>query len=388
MVEVLQFDLGAKRRAHIVLAAGGTGGHLFPAQALAEVLVARGFIVHLMSDERARSLGGRFPAIDIHAIAAATLTLSRPWRLPGQLLQLVAGFMQARKLLKAIAPAVVVGFGGYPSVPPLMAAAGAGIPVVLHEQNAVMGRANRFLTRRAQAVATSFPDVAGLAGAKARVVFTGNPVRQVVIDVRDVPYSAAAADEEFRLLVFGGSQGARFFSEFVPSAIAELALAVRRHLKITQQCRPEDLERATAVYAGLKVEAELAAFFIDLPQRMAAAHLVIARAGASTVAEIAAIGRPAIFVPLPHAIDNDQLLNAESFARAGAGWVQREGEAKADAFAALITRLRYGDADLAAAARAARALGRPDAAGRLADVVMETAGLAGKQAGPIGTSRT
>ncbi len=376
MSDALKSDLDAGRRAHIVLAAGGTGGHLFPAQALAEVLAERGIVVHLMSDHRGKSYGERFPAADIHAISAATITPSKPWRLPLQGWRLARGFMQARALLKQIAPVAVVGFGGYPSVPPLMAAHRLGLPIVLHEQNAVMGRANRFLARRARTVATSFPSVAGLEGIKANVVFTGNPLRHSVIAVRDTTYNPPAADAPFRLLVFGGSQGARFFSDFLPSAIAELPLAVLRHLKITQQCRPEDLERVKAAYAGLKVEAELQAFFADLPQRIASAHLVIARAGASTVAEIAAIGRPAIFVPLPHAIDNDQLRNAESFARAGAGWVQREAEASADGFAALLTRLRYGEADLAAAAGAARALGVPDAAERLADVVMETAGLA------------
>ena len=376
MSEGLKFDLGGARRAHIVLAAGGTGGHLFPAQALAEVLVERGFIVHLMSDARGKSFGGRFPAADIHAISAATITPSKPWRLPLQGWRLARGFFQASVLLKEIAPLAVVGFGGYPSVPPLLAAHRLGIPVVLHEQNAVMGRANRFLARRARTVATSFPTVAGLKGLKAGVAFTGNPVRQSVIAVRDVAYEPSAADAAFNLLVFGGSQGARFFSDFLPAAVADLPLAMLRNLKITQQCRAEDLERVQAAYAGLKVEAELAAFYADLPQRIAAAHLVVARAGASTVAEIAAIGRPAIFVPLPHAIDNDQLRNAESFARAGAGWVQREGEVSADGFAALLTRLRYGEADLAAAARAARALGVPDAAERLADVVMEAAAAA------------
>jgi UDP-N-acetylglucosamine--N-acetylmuramyl-(pentapeptide) pyrophosphoryl-undecaprenol N-acetylglucosamine transferase len=292
--------------------------------------------------------------------------------------RLARGYLQSRALLGAIAPVAVAGFGGYPSVPPLIAAARLGIPMILHEQNAVMGRANRFLARRARAVATSFPEVAGLAGLKAHIAFTGNPVRQAVLAVRDVPFVAPAADEMFHLLVFGGSQGARFFSDFVPATIAELPMAVRRNLKITQQCRQEDLERVKAAYEGLKVDAELAAFFADLPQRMAQAHMVIARAGASTVAEIAVIGRPAIFVPLPHAIDNDQLRNAESFARAGAGWVVREGQVTPDSFAALLTRLRYGEADLAAAAGAARALGVADAAMRLADVVMETAGLAGR----------
>jgi UDP-N-acetylglucosamine--N-acetylmuramyl-(pentapeptide) pyrophosphoryl-undecaprenol N-acetylglucosamine transferase len=362
------------RQRAMVLAAGGTGGHLFPAQALAEVLSGRGYAVHLVSDERGAAYGGRFPATAIHAIPASTLTPRRPWRLPGQLLRLARGLAQSRRLLLAIAPGAVVGFGGYPSLPPLVAASRLGIPVVVHEQNAVMGRANRFLARRARIVATSFPEVAGLAGTSAPTVITGNPVRRAVIEVRDTPYSPPGADEVFRLLVVGGSQGARFFSDFMPRVIAELPLAVRRRLSLTQQCRPEDLARVKSACERLGVEAELKAFFDDLPRRIADAHLVVARAGASTVAELAVVGRPAIFVPLPHAIDHDQQRNAESWARAGAGWVRRQDDIDAAEFAAFLTRLRYGEEDLARAAGAARALGRPDAAERLAEVVIEAAG--------------
>jgi UDP-N-acetylglucosamine--N-acetylmuramyl-(pentapeptide) pyrophosphoryl-undecaprenol N-acetylglucosamine transferase len=354
----------------IVLAAGGTGGHLFPAQALAEVLVQRGFAIHLMSDERVSQYASRFPAVEVHRISASSLTPGRPLRLPGQALRLWRGYGQAHAILSRVKPQAVVGFGGYPSVPPFIAAARLGIPAALHEQNAVMGRANRFLAGRARLIASSFPDIANLAERhRGKITVTGNPVRQQVLDVADAPYAAPAADETLRLVVFGGSQGARMFSEIMPATVAELSGAVRRKLEIVQQCRPEDLERVRAAYDELGVKAELQPFFADMPQRIAHAHLVICRSGASSVAELAVIGRPAVLVPLPSAIDNDQLRNAEAFAANGAGWVMREGSFTASDLAAFLTRIKFADGELAKAAGAARDLGRPDAAERLADEI-------------------
>lgn len=354
----------------IVLAAGGTGGHLFPAQALAEVLVQRGLAIHLMSDERVSLYASRFPAVDVHRISASSLTPGRPMRLPGQALRLWRGYRQAYAILSRVKPKAVVGFGGYPSVPPFLAAARLGIPVALHEQNAVMGRANRFLAGRARLIASSFPDIANLAERhRGKLAVTGNPVRRQVLDVADAPYAAPSADEVLRLVVFGGSQGARMFSEIMPAAVAELSGAVRRKLEIVQQCRPEDLERVRIAYGELGVTAELQPFFADMPQRIAHAHLVICRSGASSVAELAVIGRPAVLVPLPSAIDNDQLRNAEAFAGNGAGWVMREGAFTASDLAAFLTRIKFADGELAKAAGAARDLGRPDAAERLADEI-------------------
>jgi UDP-N-acetylglucosamine--N-acetylmuramyl-(pentapeptide) pyrophosphoryl-undecaprenol N-acetylglucosamine transferase len=354
----------------IVLAAGGTGGHLFPAQALAEVLVQRGNAIHLMSDERVSQYAARFPALEIHKISASSLTPGQPIRLPGQALRLWRGYREASTILSRIKPKAVVGFGGYPSVPPFLAAARLGIPAALHEQNAVMGRANRFLAGRARLIASSFPDIANLAERhRGKLTVTGNPVRRQVLDVADSPYAAPAADEVLRLVVFGGSQGARMFSDIMPAAVAELSGAVRRKLEIVQQCRPEDLERVRAAYDELEVTAELQPFFADMPQRIAHAHLVICRSGASSVAELAVIGRPGILVPLPAAIDNDQLRNAEAFAGAGAGWVMREGSFTASDLAAFLTRIKFADGELARAAAAARTLGRPDAAERLADEI-------------------
>lgn len=358
----------------IVLAAGGTGGHLFPAQALAEALTARGYGTLLMTDARGMTWRERFPG-EVMRIPSATVTPGRPWRVPVQVFTLLRGFLKARGFLKGAMPLAVAGFGGYPSVPPLFAAQHLRIPTLLHEQNAVMGRANRFLARRASAIATSFPKVTGLDGVlQKKATFTGNPVRAAVLAAADAPYEPPEeADAPFHLLIFGGSQGARFFSEMMPEVIAALPSAVRRHLIITQQCRPEDLDSVREAYARLEVNATLAPFFDDMPQRMAQAHLVIARAGASTVAELAVIGRPAILVPLPHALDNDQLRNARAFSEAGAGWLMRQEEITAEKLAALITRLRYAPADLRSAHAAAKTLARPDAASRLADMVEELA---------------
>ena len=366
----MTIEPGGDARGVIVLAAGGTAGHLFPAQALAEVLVRRGFLIHLMSDERVSQYASRFPALQIHEIPASSLTPRQPWRLAGQMARLWRGYRKARSILVRLSPKAVVGFGGYPSVPPFIAAARLECPVALHEQNAVMGRANRFLAGQARVIASSFPDIANLSERhRAKVVMTGNPVRQAVLDVAEAPYAAPAADEALRLVVFGGSQGARVFSEMMPAAVGELSGAVRRRLEIVQQCRPEDLEQVHAAYQALGVEVELQPFFADMPRRIAGAHLVICRSGASTVAELAVIGRPGVLVPLPSAIDNDQLRNAEAFAGNGAGWVMREGEFTASDLAAFLTRIKFADGELARAAAAARSIGRPDAARRLADEV-------------------
>ncbi len=361
-------DAGGK--GPIVLAAGGTGGHLFPAQALAEALNTRGYATLLMTDARGMAWRDRFPG-EVMRIPSATITPGKPWRMPLQGVALLQGYLRARGHLKRMMPLAVAGFGGYPSVPPLLAAQHLRIPTLLHEQNAVLGRANRLLARRASMIATSFPRVNGLENVPhQKTAFTGNPVRSAVLAAAKMPYvPPEKADAPFHLLVFGGSQGARFFSEMMPEVMAALPAAVRRNLVVTQQCRPEDLENVKAAYARLDVDATLAPFFDDMPQRMAQAHLVIARAGASTVAELAVIGRPAILVPLPHALDNDQLRNARAFSEAGAGWLMRQEEITAEKLAAVIMRLRYAAEDLRAAHVAAKTLARPDAASVLADLV-------------------
>ena len=366
--------LGGIGRGVVVLAAGGTGGHLFPAQALAEELVARGFIIHLVTDERVADYGKSFPAIETHVVPSTTLSLSKPWLLPGRLFKLYRGVRKAKAVLRRVQPDVVVGFGGYPSFPPIIAASQLGIATCVHDQNAVMGRANRFLSRFVQAVASSFPELAKLPDhARPKLVVTGNPVRAVVMAERASPYPPAGADQPFNLLVFGGSQGARFFAEFMPKVMAEMPRAILKNLRLTQQCRPEDLEAVRGGFKALGFSHDLRPFFIDMPLRMANAHLVICRSGASTIAELGVIGRPAVMVPLPHAIDNDQLRNAESFAAAGAGWIKPQADLDAKEFAAFLTRLRYQEGELQAAAKAALAHGRPDAVQRLADLTVRLA---------------
>ena len=237
------------------------------------------------------------------------------------------------------------------------------IPSVIHDQNAVMGRANRMLAKHATRVASSFPELANLpAHARSKLVITGNPVRDVVLKERQHPIRAPNAAETFRLLVFGGSQGARFFAEFMPDVMKELPEAVRRNIHVTQQCRAEDLDRVKTAFAQLGFAHELQPFFMDMPNRIASSHLVFCRSGASTIAELGVIGRPAIMVPLPHALDNDQLSNAESFANAGAGWIRQQGNLTAPDLAAFLTRLRYQETELNAAAAAALGHGKPDAA--------------------------
>ena len=360
----------------IVLAAGGTGGHLFPAQALAEELTRRGYGIHLMTDERVNDYGKSFPAIATHVVPSATLVFGKPLQLPGSVLRLYRGYGRAHAILKALNPLAVVGFGGYPSFPPILAATRLGIPTCVHDQNAVMGRANRMLAGLATKIASSFPKLAGLpSGAQAKLIFTGNPVRDLVLKVKASPYPALTADGPFNLLVFGGSQGARFFGEFMPRAIAVLSLEMLSTLRLTQQCRPEDMEAVRTAYGKLGFGFELQPFFMDMPKRIANAHLVLCRSGASTIAELGVIGRPAIMVPLPHALDNDQLRNAESFAAAGAGWIRPQAELEPKTFAAFLTRLRYQENELRRAAAAALGHGMPDAASRLADVMEQLAGM-------------
>ena len=356
----------------IVLAAGGTGGHLFPAQALAEELNRRGYVIHLMTDERVRDYGKSFPAVETHIVRSATLSLSKPWLIPSRALRLYRGYRSATAILQRVRPLAVAGFGGYPSFPPILAASRLKIPCLVHDQNAVMGRANRMLAKFTDAIASSFPNLQGLpASTEKKLTITGNPVRDVVLTYQAAPYPPFAP---FNLLVFGGSQGAQFFGEFMPKVIAAMSPAERKAIVLTQQVRPENMNQVKALYERLDVACELNPFFLDMPARIAKSHLVICRSGASTIAELGVIGRPAIMVPLPHAIDNDQLRNAESFAAAGAGWVQPQGSLEPTAFAAFLTKLRSQEAQLTNAAAAALGHGKPDAAQRLADLTEKIAG--------------
>ena len=357
----------------VILAAGGTGGHLFPAQALAEELSRRNIDIHLMTDERVRDYGKAFPASMTHIVPSASLSLSDPMHAPQRLLRLYRGYRLAGSLFAEHQPAAVVGFGGYPSLPPLMAASKSKIPSIVHEQNAVLGRANKLLAKRVNSIATSFENVLGVpAMAAKRVKLTGNPVRAAVLAAADGEYPKLDVTGPINLLVFGGSQGAKFFSDAMPPAIAALPEALRRRIWITQQCRPEDMDRVRAEYEAAGITANLAPFFKDMPWLMRAAHLVVCRSGASSIAELGVVGRPAILVPLPHAIDNDQLRNAESFAKAGGGFVHLQASLNPAHFAGVLAQLLERPEALKEAAAKALSHGRPDAARRLADLVLTT----------------
>lgn len=352
----------------IVLAAGGTGGHLFPAEALARVLRERGHEVVLMTDQRGQAFGQGLGDVRVIRVAAGSMGRGLAGK-ARTALTLLRGTAQARAHLKSLRPAAVVGFGGYPSVPAVAAAVLLGLPVVLHEQNAVLGRANRLLARRARLIATSFPQVTRLPE-HVPTVRTGNPVRPAILELADTPYTPPVPGGTLSLLVTGGSQGASVFSTILPAAVARLDEAKRLRLRIVQQARAETLEQARAGYAGLGVDVELAPFFKDMAARLAACHLAICRSGASTVTELAVAGRPSLLVPYPHAMDDHQTANAWALAAAAGAWIMPHDQFTAEALAERLDALLDDAAPLSEMARAARAFAVPDAARRLADAVI------------------
>ena len=367
------------RSAPIVLAAGGTGGHMFPAEALASELVGRGRAVALVTDRRGQSFGDRVPGVATHRIRAGRFDAGVLGKVVGTA-ELLLGIAQAALKLRALAPAAVVGFGGYPSVPTVLAAARLGIPSLIHEQNAILGRANHFLAPRVRRIALSFAATARLGPAeRARAAETGNPVRPSIAAQRERAYAAPTADGAIELVITGGSQGARIFSEIVPAALIRLPATLRARLRLSQQARQEDIDSVRSAYAANGIAAELASFFEDVPARLARAQLVIARAGASTIAELAAIGRPALLIPYPQAADDHQSANAGAFTRGGAGWAMAQSEFTADGLAGFLAETLAAPDRLAQAAAAAKALGRPLAARSLADLTLAMIGANGNR---------
>jgi UDP-N-acetylglucosamine--N-acetylmuramyl-(pentapeptide) pyrophosphoryl-undecaprenol N-acetylglucosamine transferase len=357
-----------------VLAAGGTGGHLFPAQALAEALIARGWAVVLASDERVAALAGDFPAERRIGLSAATYRPGDPVGMARAGVAVLRGALQARAVYREIGPNVVVGFGGYPSAPALVGAVLDRRPTVIHEQNAVMGRANRFLARHVATVACAFPTLlkapARIAG---RTVVVGNPVRPAIRALADHPYAPPEPDGPVRVLITGGSQGARLLSELTPAAIATLPEDLRQRLVVQQQTRPESMDTARRTYRNAMIDAEVAPFFRDIASRLRDAHLVIGRSGAGSVCEFAVAGKPAILVPLAIAIDDDQGQNARLLAEAGGAEIAREHQLTVASLAAALEKLLNNPGRLARMAAASRSVAIPDAAERLADVVERTA---------------
>ncbi|MBD8468917.1 undecaprenyldiphospho-muramoylpentapeptide beta-N-acetylglucosaminyltransferase [Sphingomonas sp. CFBP 8765] len=358
-----------QRPRHFVLAAGGTGGHMVPAAVLAAELTRRGHRVALVSDERGVRFPGLFEGIQTHVLPAGRFT-GGPLGWAKATRSMWRGRMMARELYRTFKPAAVIGFGGYPALPALLAAFANRIPTAVHEQNAVLGRVNRLVARRVDAIATSSEPTERLAsGLLAKTHLVGNPVREAVLALRARPYPLLEEDGIFRVLVTGGSQGASILSQVVPDGLAMLPVTFRRRLQVTHQARIEDIDAVRAQYAEHHIPAELATYLPDMPEQLAWAHLVIARAGASTIAELTAAGRPAILVPLPGATDDHQTVNAREITRAGGARTIRQGDFTAVELAKQMQKLGLDPAALQNAAGRARSCGRPNAASDLADLV-------------------
>ena len=355
---------------HYVLAAGGTGGHLIPAFALAAELLQRGHHVALITDQRGAGLPGRPAALTSHLLPAGRLGGYNPLGWLRALSAIAEGRRMALRLFESFEPSAVIGFGGYPALPALLAATSAQIPAIIHEQNAVLGRVNRLLAKRVNAIATSYREVERLAAKHlGKVHLVGNPVRAEVLALRDRPFPPFIEEGLLRILVTGGSQGARVLSDVVPDGLAMLQTALRLRLQVTQQCRPEDIEAVRTRYAGHDIPAELGTYFENMAERLADAHLFIGRAGASTIAELTAVGRPAILVPLPIATDDHQSVNVREIVAAGGARAIRQDKFTGAELAKQIQAMAQHPETLANAAHAAWNCGYPGAASDLADLV-------------------
>jgi UDP-N-acetylglucosamine--N-acetylmuramyl-(pentapeptide) pyrophosphoryl-undecaprenol N-acetylglucosamine transferase len=354
----------------IVLASGGTGGHIFPARALAEELTARGFDVTLITDMRGEKYDELFPGVTILQVKSGSPSVGG---LTGKIKAvgaLVVGFMQARKILRRIHPLAVVGFGGYPSMPPAAAAASLGIPLVLHEQNAVLGRVNKLLAGYAQIIATSFDHTESPDNETAdKMIYTGNPVRRAILPLFGKGYASPKPNGQINLLILGGSQGATILSEIIPAALASLPDDLKSRLQVTQQCRAEDIENVRNIYQENGINAVLARFFDNVAELLEGCHLAITRSGASTLSELTVAGRPSLLVPYKHAMDDHQRKNADNaVARGAARLVLQDDFTVEEVSRQLTDLLRHPDC-LSVMANAATSLGEIHAAQKLADLV-------------------
>jgi UDP-N-acetylglucosamine--N-acetylmuramyl-(pentapeptide) pyrophosphoryl-undecaprenol N-acetylglucosamine transferase len=354
----------------VVLATGGSGGHIFPAQALAVELRQRNHGLVLITDRRGHNIGSSIDQIKTYCVQAAGVSGRGIVGRLAATVQLSFGLAQAYMILRRLRPAAVVGFGSYASVPSVLAASFLSIPTVLHEQNAVLGRANRFLAHRATRIATAFESVSELGESQLqKATWTGNPVRPDIVNVRNSPYPSPGKDGPLRLLVTGGSQGARVFSTVVPAALATLNTSLRVRLHVSQHCRPEDQAAVSQAYRDAGIDCDISTFFDDMAERLATTHLLICRAGASTMAELTTAGRPAILVPYPHAIDDHQSENAARLCDAGGGWMIQEESFTPEILSNRLNSLLSPPTKLDIAARCAAKIGMPDAAMRLAELV-------------------
>lgn len=367
---------------HFVLAAGGTGGHMIPAHAVAEELMARGHHVALVTDERGAKIPGIFKDAAVHVLPAGRMRDGPAGWVRG-IRGIITGRDMARRMYETFRPSVVVGFGGYPALPALLGALKDGIPTVIHEQNAVLGRVNRLLARRVNAIATAYPAVEKLKYRfEPKVHLVGNPVREEILALRDEEFPALTDESVFRLLVTGGSQGASILSEVVPEGLSLLPISLRRRLQVTQQCRAEDIERVRATYAELEIPADLATYINDMPEKLNWAHLVIARAGASTLAELTVAGRPAILIPLPSAMDDHQTANVREMVEAGGARSIPQSRFTPVELAKQMQKMAMEPGALQNAARRAWNCGRPDAARDMADL-LESIGTAPLMNDPV-----
>lgn len=372
-----EFAIEAPSGAHIVIAAGGTGGHMVPAHAVAEELTARGYQISLITDERGTAYPGLFGNMPKHVIPAASPGRSGLRNAIHVVRTLFEGKAASGRLFDTYAPAAVLGFGGYPALPAVWAAIAKKIPTLIHEQNAVMGRANRLLARKVDTIATSFADTQQVPGsARDKMVLTGNPVRREIRALRDIAFPSFHGDSIFRVLVIGGSQGARVLSNVVPTAMEMLPLNLRRRLQVTQQCREEDINAVRSAYSRNGIAADLGVYIEDMGARLRWTHLVIARAGASTLSELTTAGRPAILVPLPSAMDDHQTRNCRELAAAGGARVIPEARFTPTELVKQIQKIALEPGALANAARRARSVGIGDAAERVADAAERLMGKA------------
>jgi len=355
---------------NIVLASGGTGGHIFPARALAEELNSRGFNVILMTDGRGEKYDDLFPNTEIRVVKAASPAIGGIFDKIGAVFSIAIGFLQSRRILKRLKPVAVIGFGGYPSMPPAAAAASLHIPLVLHEQNAVLGRVNKLLSGYAKIIATSFDNTESPDDdATAKMMYTGNPVRRAILPLYRKGYEGPGVTGPINILVLGGSQGAKVLSDVVPAALSALPDDLKARLHVTQQCRNEDLQSARDTYDQSNIDADLAAFFEDVADLLDACHLAITRSGASTLSEVTVAGRPALLVPYKHAMDDHQRKNGENaVARGAARLILQDDFVAPEVTRQLVFLLRHPDC-LSVMAGAASSLGEIHAAEKLADLV-------------------
>jgi len=362
--------MAGSERGIILLGAGGTGGHMFPAQALADELARRGFETVLITDERGKTYADRFPSTRIEIVRAATFAGCNPLKRIGAMFHIISGIFQAIGIAGELRPKVAVGFGGYPSLPTMIAARMVGTPCAIHDPNAVLGRVNKFLARHVDLIGAAFENMEGLRTTwRDKVHVVGNPVRDEVVAARDVPYTPTDEVGTIKLLVFGGSQGAAVLAEMVPQAIEQLPETLKARLHVTQQARPDVAQEVEREYDEMGVRADVAPFFADLPQRMADAQLVIGRAGASTVTELGVIGRPSILVPLPSAMDDHQTVNARALTEPGGAWLMPQSELTAEALSDKLRSLLCDGDTLMKAAEAAKGTGRPKATAEFATLI-------------------